>query len=79
MDNLNEKLSNEAQSQPSCLGAVRQRISLLPNHKMSDKLFARKADKLANLMVNSMGCEVISKIKYFAPFKGEFWQFQYVA
>jgi hypothetical protein len=46
---------------------------------MSDKLFARKADKLANLMVNSMGCEVISKIKYFAPFKGEFWQFQYVA
>jgi hypothetical protein len=22
MDNLNEKLSNEAQSQPSCLGAV---------------------------------------------------------
>lgn len=74
-----EKSLLEAESQPSFLGVVRQRISLLPNHKMSDKLFARKADKLANLMVNSMGYEVISKIKYFAPFKGEFWQFQYVA
>ena len=74
----NENL-NEPHNQPCCLGAVRQRISLLPNHKMSDKLFAKKADKLANLMVNSMGCEIISKIKYFAPFKGEFWQFQYVA
>ena len=26
MDNLNEKLSNEAQSQPSCLGVVISRI-----------------------------------------------------
>jgi hypothetical protein len=74
----NENL-NEPHNPAFCLAAVRQRISLLPNHKMSDKLFARKADKLANLMVNSMGCEIISKIKYFAPFKGEFWQFQYVA
>jgi hypothetical protein len=74
-----EKSSLEKENQLCCLGAVRQRISLLPNHKMSDKLFARKADKLANLMVDRMGCEVISKIKYFAPFKGEFWKFQYVA
>jgi len=73
------KTSLENKNQSSCLVAVRQRISLLPNHKMSDKLFARKADKLANLMVNSMGCEVISKIKYFAPFTSEFWNFQYVA
>ena len=27
MDNLNEKLSNEAQSQPSCLGAVISRFN----------------------------------------------------
>ena len=27
MDNLNEKLSDEAQSQPSCLGAVMLRLS----------------------------------------------------
>jgi len=74
-----EKSSLENENQPCCLAAVRQRISLLPNHKMSDKLFARKADKLANLMVDKMGCVIISKIKYFAPFKGEFWQFQYVA
>jgi len=26
MDNLNNKLSNEAQSQPSCLGAVRRSV-----------------------------------------------------
>jgi hypothetical protein len=76
---IEAKNIDKPQNQPCCLGAVRQRISLLPNHKMSDKLFERKADKLANLMVDRMGCEVISKIKYFAPFKGEFWQFQYVA
>ena len=70
-----EKRLLENENELFCLGAVRQRISLLPNHKMSDKLFARKVDKLVNLMVNSMGCEVISKNKYFAPFKGEFWQF----
>jgi hypothetical protein len=28
MNNLNEKLSNEAQSQPSCLGAVISRLFL---------------------------------------------------
>lgn len=64
---------------PSCLGAVRQRISLLPNHKMSDELFNKKADDMAKMMVNIMGCEAISKMKYFAPLRGDYWQFQYVA
>lgn len=74
-----EKTLLENDSQPSCLVVVRQRISLLPNHKMSDKLFNKKADELASLMVNSMGCEVISTIKFFAPLRGEYWQFQYIA
>jgi hypothetical protein len=73
-----DKTSLENESQPSCLGVVRQRISLLPNHKMSDKLFASKADKLANILVNTIGCESLSKTKYLAPLSGEFWQFQYV-
>lgn len=74
-----DKFPIKPQNQPSCLAAVRQRISLLPNHKMNDKLFAQKADELANLMVDSIGCDAISKMKYFAPLRGEYWQFQYVA
>lgn len=35
MDNLNDKLSNEAQSQPSCLGAVRRSLPLT-NQKLWD-------------------------------------------
>lgn len=74
-----DKTSLENESQPSCLGAVRQRISLLPNHKMSNKLFNKKANELAEIMVSSMGCEAISKMRYFAPLSGRYWQFQYVA
>jgi hypothetical protein len=74
-----EKISLKNETQSSCLCAVRQRISLLDNHKMSQKLFNKKADELAQIMVNTMGCEIISKIKYFAPFRGDYWQFQYIA
>jgi hypothetical protein len=37
MDNLNDKLSNEAQIQPSCLGAVISSIELLKNDMESWK------------------------------------------
>jgi hypothetical protein len=76
---MKNKKSIEYESQPSCLASVRQRISLLANYKMSDKLFNKKADELAQIMVNTMGCDIISKIKYFAPLKGKYWQLQYVA
>ena len=34
MDNLNDKLSNEAQSQPSCLGAVMPSIYSMKLHEV---------------------------------------------
>jgi hypothetical protein len=79
MNKRDYKAMNEELNQPSCLGAVRQRISLLPNHKMSDKMFDKKANELAKIMVETMGCEIINKMKYFAPLRGDYWQFQYVA
>ena len=40
MDNLNDKLSNEAQSQPSCLGAVSSRFSIVKTIVSDFALFA---------------------------------------
>jgi hypothetical protein len=75
MENNNNKEKNKVLSQAD----VRQRISLLSGHKMSEKLFNKKADKMAKIMYETMGLETINKMKYYAPLSGEFWQFQYVA
>ena len=48
MDNLNDKLSNEAQSQPSCLGAV---MPSLPVEKL--KQIRRIADDVYHDLVSS--------------------------
>lgn len=44
MDNLNDKLSNEAQTQPSCLGAVMHWYGLLTNKQIQkmQKIFGSK-------------------------------------
>lgn len=45
MDNLNDKLSNEAQSQPSCLGAVSSRLfAVMADEYVILKLFWKKED-----------------------------------
>lgn len=74
-----DKTSLENESQPSCLGAVRQRIFLRDGISMSDELFNAKADEFARCFIKSFGCEMIDKLDYFAPMAGDFWQLKYVA
>lgn len=78
-DNINDKLSSEAQINTSCLSAVRQRIFLLDGIKVTDKSFNEKADKFSVYLVKRFGCDIIAKIDFFAPMCGEYWQLKYVA
>lgn len=67
----------ETKTNTDCIAAVRQGISLIDGNNMSDELFNEKADEFAIYLVESFGCEMISKMYCFAPLRGKYWQFKY--
>jgi hypothetical protein len=71
MENQTEKDNNDY------FNIIRSRISLINDYKMPEKKFNKMADKFAQALLDSFGFELISKIKFFAPLRGEYWQFQY--
>lgn len=69
----------ETKTNTDCISAVRQGISLIDGNNMNDELFNEKADEFATYLVESFGCEIMSKIYCFAPLRGKYWQLKYVS
>ena len=60
-----------------CYDVIIKRISLLPNCKMNKKIFEKKSNEFALELIESIGCNNLNKMKYIAPLRGKYWQFQY--
>lgn len=60
------------------LKTVRSRIFLMNGITMQESLFNEKADKFSELIVNTLGPELLGKYSVFMPMIGEFWMLKYV-